>query len=135
MIRQTSIVVSICIAPLLTAVACAGQADDELKTILERIRNVEAEIRRMEKEIVGLLFRLDAIERRHAASLGAAAPTAARRSLRQDLPLRNPPDSVGEVLRLQFRSPSRLLDGIHEREERLRRRQFPPEIYLMPIRN
>ena len=135
MIRRISIVVSLCVAPMLTAVAYAGQADDGLKTVLEEIRNLEAEIQRIEKEIDGLRSRLDAIEKKHAALSNAAAPTAAERSLRQVFPLPNPRDPVSEVLRLQFRSSSRLLDGIHEREERLRRRQFPPEIYLMPIRN
>ena len=133
--RRISFVVSLCVAPLLTAVAYADPADEGGNALLEEIRNVEAKIRRIEKEIDGLLLRLDAIEKKHTALSRAAAPTAADRFYRQVFPLPKPRDSVSEVLRLQFQSPGRLLDGICEREEQLRRRQFPPEIYLVPIRN
>jgi hypothetical protein len=85
---------------------------------------------------VGVLRkRLDRLERKHADPSGAAAATIDERMKRQDTrpsPSLNPADPVGEVLRLQFRAPCRLLDGLHEREEQLRRRPFRDVIIPTP---
>jgi hypothetical protein len=133
--RRILAVLSLCVAPLLSAVAYAGQSDDRFRAVSEEVRSLEAEVQRFQKEIDGLRRRLDAIEEELAALSSAAAPVPAQRPLPRAFPLPNPRASVDEVLRLQFGSPGRLLNGIREREERLRRRQFPPEIYSTPIRN
>ena len=135
MIRRILFVVSLCVATLVNCTALAGQTDDNLEMVLEEIRNLKAQMQRLEKKVDGLLSRLDRLEGKHAHRPNAAATTIDERPKRLDFLFSRPPDPVSEVLRLQFHSPNHLLDGIHEREERLRRRQFPPEIDLMPIRD
>jgi hypothetical protein len=146
MIRRIAVVASLCVSPLVTATSFAESSDDSLEIALEEIRNLQEQIQRLEKTIGGLCDRLDKLEGKRAdpsVVKGAAArqrtetnPISIKdgQSVGRILPLPSPLGSVNEVLRLQIHSPSRLLNGLHEREEQLRRRLFPPDSYVVPVR-
>jgi len=152
MIRRITIVASLCVSPLVTAAALAESSDDSLETVLEEIRSLKEQMQRLEKRIEGLRGRLDTLEGKRTDPSVADDPATRRRtethpatingeqSIGRIIPLPSPLGSVNEVLRLQVHSPSHLLNGLHEREERLRRRLFPPDSYpilvpVKPIRN
>ncbi len=129
MIRRIPIVLSLCIISLANGLACADEATDKLDIVLREIRNLKSQVQRLETAIDGLRCRIAKLEGKHTASPIPDETTNGERSLRQSMPSFRPDPTVTEVLRLQYRSPGDLLDGIHEREERLRRRQFPPECW------
>lgn len=104
----------------------ADESDDKLDAILKEITRLNERIRQLEIEVGRL----------------RAESRASKRTERPNLPTQNAPkkrtldqirrlktiNDAESTIRLQQESPSELLKNVHQREQELRKRQFPADV-------
>ncbi len=100
-----------------------GFADDgaKLDEILRELKHLRSRIEVLEKKLEQITpARVEVIHMKDANPLP-------RHRILPAYP--HPSKEVDDVMRMQFENSGELLEGIHEREQRLRKRLFFPEVF------
>lgn len=143
MIHRGILIVCMGIALILTPFSIAGDTDDNVVALLKEIESLKERIKQLEEEVSEARrkkkVRTSELPSFEFTPLNTTAQVPGNlvsplvyptnHSL---LPKIHRSTVVDEVMNLQYRWPGRLLNGLSGREEQLRGRFFPPEIYVLP---
>ena len=102
----------------------ADEKDDKLEAILREIKSLNQRVSDLEQKVRNLTSTKPAAKVQANVS---ALPMIPASELERNL--HRYPDVKG-VIRMQGESPGSLINGLHERERILRRRQFPAEVFF-----